>query len=101
MEDQALRVLVVEDSALDGELVLATLASQGVAATSERVETAQELEAALEDGRPDGTCGVLGQADRDRAAGCDGALNSQPQKWKTPVGSGRFPVVNLGVVGVF
>ena len=24
-----------------------------------------------------------------------------PQKWKTPVGSGRFPVVNLGVVGVF
>jgi len=25
----------------------------------------------------------------------------QPQKWKTPVGSGRFPVVNLGVVGVF
>jgi hypothetical protein len=26
---------------------------------------------------------------------------SNPQKWKTPVGSGRFPVVNLGVVGVF
>jgi hypothetical protein len=27
--------------------------------------------------------------------------HTDTQKEKTPVGSGRFPVVNLGVVGVF
>jgi len=47
MEEKALRVLAVEDSALDYELLLATLAMQGVECSGHRVETAAQLVDAL------------------------------------------------------
>ncbi|MBX9611040.1 MAG: response regulator [Burkholderiales bacterium] len=44
----AVNLLVIEDSALDYEVILATLASQGIAVEALRVQTGQELAAALE-----------------------------------------------------
>src|SRR5262249_38059806 len=45
-----LKVLIVEDSADDGELLLRELRRLGYAVTSLRVETAEEMNAALDDG---------------------------------------------------
>ncbi|WP_167772824.1 hybrid sensor histidine kinase/response regulator [Ramlibacter humi] len=45
--EEKVRLLVIEDSPLDYELLLATLAMQGVGATGVRVETGGELSAAL------------------------------------------------------
>ncbi|MBE7939285.1 MULTISPECIES: response regulator [Ramlibacter] len=45
-----MRLLVIEDSELDYEMLLVTLASQGVAVTAERVESAAQLREALQRG---------------------------------------------------
>ena len=44
----AVNLLVIEDSALDYEVILATLAAQGIAANAVRVQTGNELESALQ-----------------------------------------------------
>ena len=46
-EEERVRLLVIEDSLLDYEMLLATLALQGVAARAERVEDAAGLQEAL------------------------------------------------------
>jgi signal transduction histidine kinase len=48
MENPALQLLVVEDSELDFQLLAANLASQGLPCAAERVETAAQLQAALQ-----------------------------------------------------
>ena len=47
MEDRIIRVLLVEDSEEDAQVILATLASGGFSVVSRRVETASQLRAAL------------------------------------------------------
>ena len=46
----SLRILLLEDSPIDAELTLATLADGGIACEPVRVETGLDFRAALEDG---------------------------------------------------
>ena len=48
MEERVIRVLIVEDSEEDTQIILATLASGGFSVVSRRVETAEQLRAALQ-----------------------------------------------------
>ena len=48
MEDRVIRVLLVEDSEEDAQVILATLASGGFSVVSRRVETAAQLRVALQ-----------------------------------------------------
>ena len=48
MEERIIRVLLVEDSEEDAQVVLATLASGGFSVVSRRVETAEQLRGALQ-----------------------------------------------------
>ncbi len=47
MEERVIRVLLVEDSEEDAQIILATLASGGFSVVSRRVESAEQLRAAL------------------------------------------------------
>lgn len=48
MEERVIRVLLVEDSEEDAQVILATLASGGFSVVSRRVETAEQLRGALQ-----------------------------------------------------
>ena len=48
MEERVIRALLVEDSEEDAQVILATLASAGFSVVSRRVETAEQLRAALQ-----------------------------------------------------